>query len=142
MKRRRWIVPLTVSLAVCLTVGIYALLSDQRAEDTVRYCDRINALIKDREFFTAKVTPNGIVLYGKTFEELETVPFEDYDPWIDIMGIRKSEGTLHFILLGSVDDEWGLLFVNDETAKVNSIMNGIYSLERAGGNCFYYDTRQ
>ena len=139
---KRWVVPVIIALVVCLTFGVYAMYSDQRKEDTVHYCAQINGLLKDREFFTAKVEQNGLVLYDNSFEELETVPFDSYDDRVDIMGIHKTDGLIYFVLLGSVDDEWGLLFVNDESTSIISIMNGIHSLERAGVNCYYYDTRR
>lgn len=139
MKQRKWIVWDIVGLAVCLMLGCYALIRGQKEQETIDYCYQINKIIKDLDFYLAKVSEDGIVLYDRDFQELETVPFDGYKRHIDIMGIQKDGGRIYFILLGSVDDDWGLLFVNDGT---DGIMDGIHSLERAGGNSYYYDTRQ
>lgn len=139
MKKRTWVVLSIVGLAVCLMLGCYALIRDQKEQETIDYCYQINKIIKDRDFYTAKVTEKGIVLYDRNFNEMEIVPFDSYKRHIKFMGIRKDSGLIYFTLLGSVDDEWGIMFVNDET---NIMMEGIHSLERVGGNYYYYDTHQ
>lgn len=139
MGKRKWIVRSIVCLVVCLLLGCYALIRDQHERDTVGYSYQINEIIKDLDFYTAEVTENGIMLYDRNFDELDIVPFDGYNSHIKFTGIRKDGGVIYFILIGSVDDEWGLMFVNDEA---NTMMNGIHSLERVGGNHYYYDTHK
>ena len=136
MKKRICII---VGLVVCLMLGCYALIRDQKEQDTFDYCVQINKMIKDLDFYKAEVTENGIVLYDRNFDELDIVPFDGYKRHIKFMGIRKDGGLIYFILIGSVDDEWGIMFVNDESDKM---MEGINSIDRIGENYYYYDTQQ
>lgn len=136
MGKRKWIILGIIGLVVCLLLG---LIRDQHEQDTVEYCYQINEIVKDLDFYTAKVTENGIELYDRNFDELEIVSFDGYKRSIRIMGIHKDGGLIYFILIGNVDDEWGIMFVNDGT---DGMMNGIHSLDRIGGNSYYYDTSQ
>ena len=138
MKNRMWIAISTVVLAICLT-GCYSTTNHQVEQDTVDYCYQINKLIKDFDFHTAEVTDAGIVLLDKNFDELETVPFDDYQQHIKILGIHKNGEVIFFVLSGSVDDEQGLMFVNDDS---NQILDGLNSIDRVGSNYYYYDTQQ
>ena len=135
MKKRLYV----IGLVVCLLLGCYALIRDQKEQDTNEYCYQINQIIKDLDFYTAEVTENGIVLYDRNFDERETVPFDGYRRNIKIWGIHKSDKVICFVLSGSVDDEQGLMFVNDEA---NRILDGVNSIDRVGGNYYYYDTQQ
>ena len=136
MGKRKWIILGIIGLVVCLLFG---LIRDQHEQDTVEYCYQINEIVKDLDFYTAKVTENGIELYDRNFDELEIVSFDGYKRNIRIMAIHKDGGLIYFILIGNVDDESGIMFVNDGT---DGMMNGIHSLDRIGGNSYYYDTSQ
>lgn len=54
-----------------------------------------------------------------------------------LVTIRKEFGNLYFVTAGSVDDEYGVVFINDSAND----LDGIMSLERIGGNAFLYSTR-
>lgn len=54
-----------------------------------------------------------------------------------ITTFSKDGSTVWFIISGSVDDEQGIIFINDDS---NSVLDGIKSIERIGGNSYYYST--
>jgi hypothetical protein len=94
-------------------------------------------MIKDQDFYTARVSEGEISLYDKNNIIIETMGFDFYDRSIPLVTIRKEFGNLYFVTAGSVDDEYGVVFMNDNANN----LDGIMSLERVGGNAFLYSTR-
>lgn len=105
-------------------------------EDYDLYCNEINKLIKDIDFDKGNIYDSKIVLYNDE-AEVFSVEYEDYDGNFKIRYIRKEENKIFFVLNASVDDDDGIVFVNDNT---NSLMDGLWSLERINGNSYKYKT--
>ncbi len=93
-------------------------------------------LIKECDFDTAKAEDGKIILYsdGEVTAEL---PFEDYRKDMRFIYARKDGEVIYFIISAAVDDEQGIMFVNDDS---NGILDGIHSLTRVGGNAYSYST--
>ncbi len=102
-----------------------------------RYFRKINEIIKDLEFHSAKVKDGKIILYNDKYEPISEIPFESYDKSIKFIGAHKDDGIIYFVTAGAVDDEWGIMFVNDGS---DSMMDGVGSAARISGNSYEYDT--
>ncbi len=89
------------------------------------------------EFHSAKAKDGKIILYNNKYEPICEIPFEEYDESQKFIYARKSDGNVYFITAGAVDDEWGIMFVNDGS---DSMMDGVGSATRIGGNSYEYDT--
>ena len=119
--------------AACLCFVYFANASDKQEE----YCYEINKLICNETFDTAKVQDSKIVLYSFDGVRLKEIPLEAFDKSVKIAYVRK-EGTItYFVLGGAVDDEMGIMFINDES---NQLLDGVKSITRIGGNSYRYDT--
>ena len=68
---------------------------------------------------------------------IKEIPFEDYDDKIKFIYARKEDSVIYFILSGSVDDEQGIMFVNDNS---DDFLDGINTIIRIGGNSYHYGT--
>lgn len=106
------------------------------SERDIYYC-KINSLIKDEDFSTAKIEESKIILYDEKRETKKEIIFDEYDKRIPVLGIRKDEDLIFFVEWGVVDDEGGIVFMNNE---LKSILDGIYHIDRIGGNYFEYST--
>ena len=102
------------------------------------YFYKINSLIKNEDFYFAKVADYRIVLYNLKNEPQKEIVFDDYNVKIKLVSIRKDGSIIYFITSGSVDDEQGIVFINDD---LNDKLNGIKTIKRIGGNSYYYNTR-
>lgn len=111
-----------------------SLYSDKKTED---YLYKINSLIKDMEFYKAMVADNKITLYNTEQEMIKEIPFEDYDDKIKFIYARKEDSAIYFVISGSVDDEHGIMFVNDDS---DVFLDGIKTINRIGGNSYHYST--
>lgn len=105
--------------------------------DKEYYCYQIYSLIKDLEFHTAELVNSKIVLYNSQNEPIQEIVFENYTDSIKVKNIRKENSIIFFATDGSVDDETGILFINDDC---NSMLNGINTIKRIGGNSYQYST--
>ena len=132
MKRNKYFVLLIVF--VMLFTASCKLYNDKARED---YFYKINSLIKDLDFFTAKASENKIKLFGKNQELITEIPFEDYNDNIKFSYARKDESVIYFVISAAVDDEQGIMFINDDS---NGVLDGIKSVERIGGNSYQYST--
>lgn len=103
-----------------------------------QYFRKINEIIKDLEFHLAKAKDGKIILYDRHYEPISEIPFAEYDKSITFIGAHKDDNTLYFITGGSVDDEWGIMFVNDGS---DSMMNGLKRVDRMGGNAYEYSIK-
>ncbi len=106
-------------------------------EEIDEYCYKINNLIKEYDFYTAKVEQSKIVLYDNEFQELKNINFEEYNQNIPVINIRKENDNIYYITNRTVDDEVGIVFINSDT---NNVLDGIKSLKRIGGNSYQYNT--
>lgn len=112
-------------------------VNEKYHNDQAEYFYQINNLIKDMDFHTAKAHQNKLELYNNKFELIEEITFEAYDDKIDFIAARKDGANIYFIINGSVDDEAGILFVNDGS---DAFLDGVKSIDRLGGNSYYYST--
>ena len=134
MKQRKFLF-----LVLVVLVGfLFASCNNEKYHnDQAEYFYQINNLIKDRDFHIAKVDKNKLELYNNKFELIDEITFEAYDDKIGFIAARKDGANIYFIISGSVDDEAGILFVNDES---DSFLDGVKSIDRLGGNSYYYST--
>ena len=107
-------------------------------ENIEAYCYKINSVIKDMDFEVAKVSKNKISLYDDQKALINEMIFDSYEDNIKVVRIRKEANKVYFITAGSVDDERGVVFINDDS---NAVLDGIKSIERIGGNSYYYSTK-
>lgn len=131
MRKRLLLILLCVAMLLCLA-GCNA-----GTEEYEEYFYKINKLIKDEDFCTAKVKPGKIVLYDAQKNPIRELPFESYDKSITLLYVRKEGALIFFVTSAAVDDEQGILFINDESDKV---LDGIHSIKRVGSNSYEYDT--
>lgn len=101
------------------------------------YFYKINALIKNENFNTADIKENYIILYDSKDDLIKEIPFEYYNNDIELVNVYKNDEIIYFVTGGSVDDEKGILFINDDS---NKMFDGIKSLHRIGGNSYSYST--
>lgn len=90
------------------------------------------------DFSNAYISKDTITLYDEENLLISEVPFTSTDDYKSVICIRKDGNTLFFVLQGSVDDESGIMFVNDDSGD---FLDGINSIERIGGNFYKYDTQ-
>lgn len=126
-------------LAVSLSFLCFAGCNYTSETEMEYYCSAINEQIKDLDFFTAEVSGGMILLFDRDDTLITEIPLEKYDKDKKILEIRKNSSIIYFILGGSVDDAYGIMFVNDDS---DWIMKGISSLERIGGYYYKFDTAQ
>ena len=97
----------------------------------------INNLIKDEEFDYATVSEKKIELYNSDNILINEMYFEDYNENIKLSVIRKKESMIYFVQNGAIDDEEGIVFINDRS---NELLDGIKNIKRIGGNSYQYRT--
>jgi len=105
--------------------------------DTEDYLYKINCLIRDMDFYTAKASQNKITLYNNEQEMIKEIPFEDYNSDIKFVYARKENSVIYFVTNLAVDDEKGVMFVNDGS---DGFLDGIKTINRMGGNSYQYST--
>lgn len=142
MKKLIFYLPLcTLIVAIILQCSTFSISNVGNHESSInekeQYFKKINEIIKDLEFHSAKANDGKIVLYNNKYEPICEIPFESYDRSIKFIGARKDNDIVYFITGGAVDDEWGIMFVNDGS---DSMMDGVGSVSRIGGNSYEYDT--
>ena len=126
-----------VLILVISGLFLFASCSSSVDKKTENYLYKINSIIKEMDFYTAKATDNKIILYNTKQEIIEEIPFEDYDDNIKFIYARKEDSTVYFVLDGSADDEQGIMFVNDDS---DGFLDGIKTINRIGGNSYQYST--
>ncbi len=131
MLKRLLLILLCIATILCLA-GCNA-----SPEESEEYFYEINKLIKDEDFCTAKVMPGKIVLYDAQRNPIKEIPFDKYDKTIAFKYARKEGTLIFFVTSAAVDDEQGILFINDNS---NNMLDGIHSIKRIGRNSYEYDT--
>ena len=118
---------------ICL-VSCNNLSNDEQAD----YFYKINQLIRDLDFNTAKVRDSKIILYNRESDIISEIEFEEYDSKFRLQYIYKSGAEVRFSTYATSGDEEGIVFVNDDS---DSIMMGKQYLERVGhGKSYKYRT--
>lgn len=110
---------------------------NSQIEREEQYFRKINEIIKDLEFYSAKVKDGKIILYNEKYEPISEIPFKEYDKRVKFIGARKDGSIVYFIQYGAVDDEWGIMFVNDGS---DDMMDGIWHADKIGSNSYEYST--
>lgn len=100
-----------------------------------------NEQIRDLDFFTARISDGVISLFDRESVLISEISFEEYDKNLnkEIVYIRKEDTLVYFILMVMVDDEIGIMFVNDDS---DWILSGLNSVERIGAGSYKHDTAQ
>lgn len=130
---------IALSLLCCITASLFCGCSNNDIFEQEEYFSKINSIIKDLEFHTVKAKDGKIILYNDDYEPISEIPFEDYDEDIKFIAAHKDGPVVYFITAGMVDNEYGIMFINDEA---NEILTEVTSLERIaiGGNSYEYST--
>ena len=126
---------MTVILVV-ICVSTFASCGVKSTEEYDLYCYEINKVIKDIDFDKGDISDGKIVLYNDG-SVVFNQDYEKFDSDFNIKYIRKEDSKIFFVLNASLDDDEGLVFVNDDT---NGLMDGLGSLERINGNSYKYKT--
>ncbi len=133
MKKNICVVLIFVMIGVFFFTSCNSI-NNKKTED---YLHEINSIIKDMDFYIAKADDNKIILYDTKQEMIEEIPFEDYDDNIKFVYARKKDSVICFVISLAVDDEQGIMFINDDS---NGVLDGIKSINRMGGNSYQYST--
>ena len=135
MKKVIFYLPLCILISVILFQFVGTNINIKNINEQERYFRKINEIIKDLEFHSAKAEDGKIILYNDKYEPIREIPFESYDKSIKYIGAHKEDGVVYFITGGAVDDEWGIMFVNDSS---DSMMDGVGSVTKISGNSYEY----
>ena len=147
---KKFVLSFVICIPLCLIIGFtagmalqYVISNDVQqsrindVDEEEQYFRKINDIIKDLEFHSAKTKDGKIVLYNENYEPISEIPFNDYDKSIKFIYARKNGSIVYFIQQGAVDDEWGIMFVNDDS---DGMMSGIWHADRISGNAYKYST--
>ncbi len=142
MKKILFYLPLCTLIAVVLfQCSVFCINNVKNHENPIdekeQYCRKINEIIRDLEFHSAEAKDEKIILYDKDRNPTSEIPFAEYDESQKLIYARKSGDIVYFTTGGSVDDEWGIMFVNDGS---DSMMDTIWRADRMGGNAYEYNT--
>lgn len=137
VKKVIFYLPLCILIVAILFQFVGTNINNKNVNEQEQYFRKINEIIKDLEFHSAKAKDGKIILYNNKYEPICEIPFEEYDESIKFIGAHKNDDIVYFITAGAVDDEWGIMFVNDGS---DSMMDGIGSATRISGNSYEYDT--
>ena len=119
---------------MCLTIAVY-IRQNQCSSDREEYCYKLNQIVKNYTFSKGEIENNNIILYDNN-KVIAKIRFDDFEN-VNIKYIRKDKNRIFFVFSGSIDDDNGIIFINDNE---NSVLDGIYSLNRLGGNSYWYST--
>lgn len=125
---------------ICFVI-LFLLLINYFGRDNYKeydeYCYKINNILIDYDFQKACLEENCIVLYDDEDVQIDRMEFNYYNKNLEILYIRKDGNRIYFVLKASLDDEKGILFINDSS---NSTMDGIVKLNRLNGNSYMYSS--
>ena len=124
-------------ICLCMTMILCFAACNSNSQDAEEYFYEINKLIQDEDFHYAGVKNGKIVLYDSQQNTIQEIPFEQADENVEFLYARKEGPAIFFVTSGTIDDEHGILFINDD---VNNVLEGIKYIKRIGGNSYEYDT--
>lgn len=138
MKRCHYIYAV-VGLVIAITIIATSVLTGTKArlQERNEQCRSIYTEIQDEAFFTGRWEGNTVFLHDDSFREIKQISTE-YKSGKNSVRIIKDFNQIRFVLGGSVDDEYGIIFVKGTTVD----MSGMYSVKRLSGNSYYYETTQ
>ena len=123
-------------MLVVICVSTFVSCGVKSTEEYDLYCYEINKIINDIDFDNGNIFDGKIVLYNDG-SEVFNQDYENFNSDFNIKYIRKEDSKIFFVLNASVDDDEGIVFVNDDT---NGLMDGLGSLARINGNSYKYKT--
>ncbi len=124
-----------IGIIMCLIVAVY-IRYNRYNDDREEYCYKLNQIIKNYTFSKGKIEKNNIILYDDNNKIITKIRFDDFEN-VNIKYIRKDKNRIFFVFSGNIDDDSGIVFINDNE---NSVLDGIYNLHRLGGNSYWYST--
>ena len=119
-----------------LSKNIFTLFMTDSTDKYNEYCHEINRVIKDIDFEKGDISEGKIILYNDEKEVYNQI-YDKFDSKYKIVYIRKDGRKVFFVLNASVDDEDGIVYLNGE---LGDVMDGLWSLERLGGDSYNYKT--
>lgn len=134
MKKRR--ILFVVAVVILVVIAVCFATTKTNIQKSEEQCRDVYVSIQDEVFFTGEWTGNTVLLYDNDFQEIKRLSTK-HDLGKESIKIVKERDQIRFVLGGSVDDEYGILFV--DSATVN--MSGFHSVKRLSGNSYYYETR-
>ncbi|PWL44983.1 MAG: hypothetical protein DBY45_04855 [Clostridiales bacterium] len=169
-KKRRILIGVCLVLVIGLLFYYFIFIHKSRAQ-YIAYCSQINEILNEEEFFVASVWSNPLELNDRHFSIIKKIEFPNFDKHYRIYGISKDENkNIYFALGGAVDDNWGILFINDPSVNLHfdgidwikgekyhltnsnrneviqgnkgprSYLSDVQQLERLGPNVYSYST--
>ena len=169
-KKRR----ILIGICLIFVIGLlfyYLVFVHKSRTQYIAYCSQINEILKEEEFFVASAQSNPLELKDQDFSIIKKIEFPNFDKNYRIYGISKDEhNNIYFPLGGAVDDNWGIVFVNDPSINcyfdevdwikggedhltdtsqnevlqgnkdLGIYLSGVQRLERLGENYYYYST--
>lgn len=124
------------ALVALLSKNVFTFFITDSIDKYNEYCYEINRAIKDIDFEKGDISDRKLILYNDG-KEVYNQSYENFDSKYKIIYIRKDGNKVFFVLNASVDDEDGIVYLNGENGN---IMNGLWSLERLGGDSYNYKT--
>ena len=94
-------------------------------------------MVKDIDFLTGRIENATLTLKDSSGNCVFTAPVEEELKTIGNIRFHKSDNVIYYVLSGSVDDEDGIMFINDAG---NGVLDGVKKVERIGGNYYRYST--
>lgn len=133
-----WIIG-SIAILIVMLCTLYYGGTRNRLERETECFSMLYDMVRDMDFATGCFEGGILTLYDIVGNQLMTIDV-DHASRVGRTMLRKDlqEEQIYFVLGGSVDDEYGVLYT--ERNQVN--MDGLWSIKRMGGNCFYYQTRE
>lgn len=124
-------------------MGCMAIHDDPRLEADIRiWQSAYPALAELPDFDRLSAQPDGSFLLHKYGEPDRSAVLPEAIAEMlrerDVLHMRKSGDDVFFTTGGAVDDEWGYVITGDEAVS----LDGLWHLERVGGNVYAFSTRK
>lgn len=136
INRYLWLVLLAAGLLTLFACGNWKNKDRQMLKES---CYKINQMVKDVDFHSGQIQEDTLVLFDKEHMPVKEIPLTDTKIPVKLLEIRKKDAIVYFIVSGDVDDEEGILFINDSS---NDVLSEIKEIQRVGGNSYLYSTRE
>ncbi len=117
-------VSILLAFVISLIITFFCGCSVKSDSELEEYCHSVNELICNIDFSYAKTEGKTIILYSDKNQIIDEIITEcdNIDAEQQIKYIQKEGNIVYFIQSVAIDDEFGIMFINDET---NNVLNGI-----------------
>lgn len=126
------IIAITAFIILCINS-----CDSKNEQDAIDYYTKINNMIQDYDFNIARTEDSKIILYDSSNTQIGEIDMTDQSFKYPIVYIKKEDYILKIITGGAVDDEHGIVFINND---LNNALDGITSISRVGGNSYKYSS--